>query len=73
MLAVIEDNKLNRSLVDVVELMEREVARLRESLEFYRLSRHPDRQRLIQRHVQLLDEREDALAEIRALMADQIH
>ena len=35
--------QLNASLDDVVELLQREIERLKESLGTYRLSKHPDR------------------------------
>lgn len=62
------DADLNRSLMDVIELLQREIARLRESLEAYRLSDHPERQRLIRYHVRSLDERQDALEKVQAAM-----
>lgn len=63
---------LNRSLDDVVVLLEREIRRLRESLETYRLSNHPDRAEIIRWHVRALDERQDTLDQLRAmLLAEQ--
>lgn len=59
---------LNRSLDDVIALLEREIRRLRESLETYRLSDHPDRQEIIRWHVRTLDERQDALEELRIMI-----
>lgn len=60
--------RLNRSLDDVIPLLEREIRRLRESLETYRLSNHPDRNEIIRWHVRTLDERQDALEHLRAMM-----
>ena len=57
----VEDELLNNSLDDVIVLLEREVERLKASLETIRLSAHPDRNALIRWHVQQLDERQDAL------------
>ena len=37
------DDHLNLSLDDVIELLEREIERLKTSLETYRLSTHPER------------------------------
>jgi hypothetical protein len=59
---------LNRSLDDVIALLEREIRRLRESLETYRLSSHPDRQEIIRWHVRTLDERQDALEQLRTML-----
>lgn len=62
---------LNRSLDEVIELLEREIVRLKESLETYRLSQHPQRAEIIRWHVRTLDERQDALEELRALLLAQ--
>ncbi len=67
-----QEAHLNRSLDDVVLLLEREIARLRESLETYRLSNHPDRAEIIRWHVRALDERQDTLDQLRAMqLAEQ--
>lgn len=62
---------LNRSLDDVVSLLEREIRRLKESLETYRLSNHPNRNEIIRWHVRTLDERQDALERLRAMLLEQ--
>lgn len=62
---------LNRSLDDVISLLEREIRRLKESLETYRLSEHPNRNEIIRWHVRTLDEREDALERLRAMLLAQ--
>tara|TARA_Y100001933_G_scaffold212423_1_gene217528 strand:+ start:4753 stop:5037 length:285 start_codon:yes stop_codon:yes gene_type:complete len=59
---------LNRSLDDVIALLEREIRRLKESLETYRLSNHPERQDIIRWHVRTLDERQDALEQLRRML-----
>lgn len=59
---------LNRSLDDVIALLEREIRRLKESLETFRLSEHPDRNEIIRWHVRTLDERQDALERLRAML-----
>jgi len=59
---------LNRSLDDVISLLEREIRRLRESLETYRLSDHPERNEIIRWHVRTLDERQDALEQLQAML-----
>ncbi len=59
---------LNRSLDDVIDLLEREIARLKESLETYRLSSHPKRQEMIRWHVHTLDERQDALEKLQEMI-----
>jgi hypothetical protein len=66
-----EDAHLNRSLDDVVSLLEREIQRLQESLETYRLSNHPNRNEIIRWHVRTLDERQDALERLRAMALNQ--
>lgn len=62
---------LNRSLDDVISLLEREIRRLKESLETYRLSQHPDRGEIIRWHVRTLDERQDALERLHAMLLAQ--
>lgn len=62
---------LNRSLDDVISLLEREIRRLKESLETYRLSRHPNRNQIIRWHVRTLDERQDALDRLRAMLLEE--
>ena len=59
---------VNRSLDDVINLLSREMDRLKESLETYRLSEHPKRSEIIRWHVRTLDERQDALDDLKALM-----
>ncbi len=66
-----DDEDLNRSLDDVIDLLAREIDRLKESLETYRLSKHPNRQDIIRWHVQALDERQDTLEELRTLLIAQ--
>jgi len=63
-----EDEPINNSLDDVIVLLEREIERLRVSLETIRLSNHPDRAALIRWHVRTLDERQDALDQMKALL-----
>lgn len=63
--------QLNRSIDDVIDLLEREIRRLQASLETYRLSQHPRRGDIIRWHVRSLDERQDALEELRALLLAQ--
>ena len=62
------DDHLNRSLDDVIELLEREIERLKMSLETYRLSSHPERAEIVRWHVRTLDERQDALEETQSLI-----
>ena len=62
-----QEERLNRSLDDVISLLEREIRRLQASLETHRLSRHPHRQEIIRWHVRKLDERQDALERLRAM------
>ena len=65
----VDDELINNSLDDVIVLLEREIERLKESLETIRLSTHPDRAQLIRWHVQTLDERQDALEQMKQLIA----
>jgi hypothetical protein len=62
---------LNQSIDDVIDLLEREIRRLQASLETYRLSQHPRRGDIIRWHVRSLDERQDTLEELRALLLAQ--
>jgi len=63
-----EDELINNSLDDVIVLLEREIERLQASLETIRLSDHPDRGALIRWHIRSLDERQDALDHMKALL-----
>ena len=63
-----EDELINNSLDDVIVLLEREIERLRVSLDTIRLSDHPDRSALIRWHIRTLDERQDALEQMKALL-----
>ena len=58
---------LNRSIDDMVELLEREIERLKASLEFYRLSNSQNRDEQIRFHIRQIDQRQDALEDLRAL------
>ena len=71
-----ESTALNRSLDDVVRLLEREIERLKASLEVFRLSDHPQRQDIIRWHIRALDDRQDALDDMKRLLdvdGDAIH
>lgn len=63
-----DDSHLNESLDDVIILLEREIERLKESLETFRLSKHPDRDDIVRWHVRSLDERQEALDQMTALI-----
>lgn len=71
--------QVNRSLDDAIELMQAEVERLKASLETCRRLDHPRRGELVRWHVRRLDQREDALAQLQAMLlarrspADPIH
>ena len=58
---------LNRSVDDVIELLEREIERLKASLEFYRLSDCANREEQIRIHIGQIDQRQDALEDLRSL------
>jgi hypothetical protein len=64
----VDDEQINNSLDDVIVLLEREIERLKESLETVRLSTHADRSALIRWHIQTLDERQDALEQMKQLI-----
>ncbi len=67
---------LNQTLGDVIELLEQEIERLKVSLDNYRLSRHPHRQELVRWHVRALDERQDALEDLKQMVLaerDTVH
>jgi len=51
----------------MIELMENEVERLKANLELIRASDAPNRRALIKQHVDWIDERSDALEDLRAL------
>lgn len=59
---------LNDSLDDVIVLLEREIERLKSSLEIYRDSEHPNRRDIMRMHVDALDRRQDTLDEMRDLV-----
>jgi hypothetical protein len=63
-----ESTALNRSLDDVVRLLEREIERLKASLEVFRLSEHPQRADIIRWHIRALDDRQDALDDMKRLL-----
>ncbi len=65
------DEHLNRSLDDVIELLEREIERLKLSLDNYRLSAHPNRAEIVRWHVRALDERQDALEDLKAMILSE--
>lgn len=62
-----DEEHINRSLEDVVALLQREIERLQRSLETYRLSDHPNRGEIVRWHVRALDERQDALERLRTI------
>lgn len=59
---------LNDSLDDVILLLEREIERLKSSLDIYRDSEHPNRRDIMRMHVDALDRRQDTLDEMRDLL-----
>lgn len=65
------DEHLNRSLDDVIALLEREIRRLKESLETYRLSDHPNRSEIVRWHIRTLDERQDALERLQTMVLER--
>ncbi len=71
------EEEINTSLDEVLDLLAQEVERLQVALEFYRLSDHPDKDKLIRWHVQQIDARQDRLEDIKALIlsrgGDAVH
>ncbi len=71
------EEEINTSLDEVLDLLAQEVERLQVALEFYRLSDHPEKDKLIRWHVQQIDARQDRLEDIKALIlsrgGDAIH
>ncbi len=65
-----EEWALNNSLDDVILLLEREIERLKESLTLFRLSDRPDRNEIVRWHIRTLDERQDALESMKALIVE---
>lgn len=61
---------LNNSLDDVILLLEREIERLKESLTLFRQSDRPDRGEIVRWHIRTLDERQDALESMKALIVE---
>ena len=59
---------VNESLSDVIFLLEREIERLKVSLETFRLTKHARKQELIRWHVRTLDERQETLDDLRQLL-----
>ena len=59
---------LNASIHDVIALLESEIERLKASLDLVRGGAHPDRRALLREHVAALDERQDALEELKGLV-----
>ena len=71
------EDEINTSLDEVLDLLAQEVERLQVALEFYRLSDHPEKDKLIRWHVQQIDARQDRLEDIKALIlsrgGDAVH
>ncbi len=58
----------NTTLYEVLDLLAQEVERLKVSLEFYRLSEHPEKEQLIRWVVQQIDARQDRLEDIKSMI-----
>ncbi len=58
---------MNESLDDLIALLAAEIERLKVDLETFRLSSHPNRERLVRELVDAIDERQDRLEELVAL------
>lgn len=62
------ESQVNRTLDDAVALMQGEVDRLQAALETCRRLDHPRRGELVRWHVQRLDQRQDALEQLHAMI-----
>ena len=62
------DAELNTNLHEVLDLMSQQVERLKASLEFFRLSDHQNKDEIIRWHVREIDERQDRMDELKALI-----
>lgn len=60
-----------QELKAVTKALEGELERLKENLETHRLLDHPDQQSIVRALIRDIDEREDRLAELRALIASR--
>ena len=58
----------NESLDDMIHLLEREIERLKVSLDNHRLSKHPERESLVRWHVRAIDDRQDALDRLKEMV-----
>ena len=71
------EGELNTSLMDVLDLLGREVARLQEALDFYRMSEVADKEAIIRWHVREIDARHDRMAEVKSMILasddDKLH
>ena len=65
------EDEVNTSLDEVLDLLAQEVERLQVALEFYRLSDHPEKDKLIRWHVQQIDARQDRLEEVQSMILSQ--
>ncbi len=65
------EEEVNTSLDEVLDLLAQEVERLQVALEFYRLSDHPEKDKLIRWHVQQIDARQDRLEDVKAMILSQ--
>ena len=62
------DAELNTNLHEVLDLMSQQVERLKTSLDFFRLSEHQNKEEIIRWHVREIDERQDRMDELKALI-----
>ena len=58
----------NNDLYDVMNLLVAEVERLKEALEFYRMSDVENKDTLVRQHVRQIDERQDRLDEVKRMI-----
>ncbi|MBV1904797.1 MAG: hypothetical protein KUG75_01870 [Pseudomonadales bacterium] len=62
-----DSEHINESISDVICLLEREIERLKASLETFRIIEHKQKDELIRWHIRTLDERQDMLDDLRRM------
>jgi hypothetical protein len=65
----LDEIQANRTLDEAAALLQREMDRLKASLETCRLLDHPRRNELVRWHVRRLDQREEALAQLKSMIS----
>jgi len=66
-----DEDEINTSLFQVMDLLVQEIERLKLALETHRLSEHPRKQEMIRWHVQQIDARQDRLEDVQRMYLAQ--